>query len=165
MNNFKQKIVDEAKKPSSEQLEKAKQKYIGNEVNKYRQLYDNPLYREYLENILGAIMLIQIKKFPKYLVDIDARIKSPESIKKKVSTRLEEDGYGYSYDENGTITFNSRPLLDAFAMKIKSEGMPEMLYSPDPYINDLIQEKEKNRDFLREMQIFRGKLNCDAFSY
>ena len=165
MNNFKQKIVDEAKKPSSEQLEKAKQKYIGNEVNKYRQLYDNPLYREYLENILGAIMLIQIKKFPKYLVDIDARIKSPESIKKKISTRLEEDGYGYSYDENGSITFNSRPLLDAFAMKIKSEGMPEMLYSPDPYINDLIQEKEKNRDFLREMQIFRGKLNCDAFSY
>ena len=32
-----------------------------------------------------------------------------------------------------------------------------MLYSPDPYINDLIQEKEKNRDFLRKMQIFRGK--------
>lgn len=165
MNDFKQKIVDEAKKPSSEQLKEAKQKYIGNEVNKYRQLYNNPLYREYLENILGAIMLIQMKKFPKYLVDIDARIKSPESIEKKVATRLEEDGYGHYFDENGNISFNSRPLLDAFAMKIKSEGMPEILYSPDPFINDLIQEKEKNRDFLRDMQIFRGKLNCDAFSY
>ena len=136
MNDFKQKIVDEAKKPSSEQLKEAKQKYIGNEVNKYRQLYNNPLYREYLENILAAIMLIQMKKFPKYLVDIDARIKSPESIEKKVASRLEEDGYGYSFDENGNISFNSRPLLDAFAMKIKSEGMPEILYSPDPFIND-----------------------------
>lgn len=165
MNDFKKQLINDAKKPSQEDLNQAKKEYIESQVNKYRQLYDNPLYREYLENILGAIMLIQMKKFPKYLVDIDARIKSHESIEKKVATRLEEDGYGYSYDEKGNITFNSRPLLDAFAMKIKSEGMPEILYSPDPYINDLIQQKEKNRNFLRDMQIFRGKLNCDAFSY
>ena len=165
MNDFKKQLINDAKKPSQEDLNQAKKEYIESQVNKYRQLYDNPLYREYLENILGAIMLIQMKKFPKYLVDIDARIKSHESIEKKVATRLEEDGYGYSYDEKGNIIFNSRPLLDAFAMKIKSEGMPEILYSPDPYINDLIQQKEKNRNFLRDMQIFRGKLNCDAFSY
>lgn len=165
MNDFKESIVNKAKKPSDEEIERAKQEYIESEVKKYRKLYDNPKYREYLENILGTIMLTQMKKFPRYRIDIDARVKSLNSIKKKVSSRLDEDGYGYSFDANGNIVFNSRPLLDGFAMKIKSEGMPELLYSPDPFINDLIQEKEKNREFLKDMQIFRGKLNCDAFSY
>lgn len=165
MNEFKQRIADEAKKPSSEEIEKAKQRYIQDETTRYHELYDNPEYREYLENILGSIMLIQMRKFPRYLTYIDARFKSPESIRKKISNRLDENGYGFSLDEYGNINFNSRPLLDAFAMKITSERMPELLYSPDPYINDLIQEKEKNRGFLRDMQYFRGKLNCDAFSY
>lgn len=165
MNKFKERIAKDSKRYSDDEIEEAKQSYVESEVRRYRQLYDRPEYREYLENILGTIMLTQMNKFPKYLIDIDARVKSPESIRKKILSRLDEDGYGYSFDENNNIVFNSRPLLDAFAMKIKSEGMPELLYSPDPYINDLIQEKESNREFLRDMQIFRGKLNCDAFSY
>lgn len=165
MNDFKERIVSEAKRPSEEEIEKSKQIYIESETTRYRKLYDNPEYREYLEYILGSLMLIQMRKFPRFLTYIDARFKSPESIRKKISNRLNEEGYGFSLDESGNIKFDSRPLLDAFAMKVTSERMPELLYSPDPYINDLIQEKEKNRDFLRNMQFFRGKLNCDAFSY
>lgn len=164
MNDFKERIANDAKKPSNEQIEEAKQRYIENEAKRYQELYDNPEYQEYLDTLMAAIMLVQKGKFPKYVTKATSRFKSPDSIRKKIANRLNEEESPYFLDENGNIKFSSRPLLDAFAMKVTSERMPELLYSSDPHINDLIEERETNRSFLRDMQYFRAIINSDDFS-
>ena len=152
MNEYKESLqVDAAHLLENQEIKEAKSNMFDEEVKRYREFYDNPDYQDYLKNLMAAIMLVQNRRYPNYLINISSRFKAPKSIKSKVNKRLKEANMGY--DENGdNLEINSRPLLDAFAMKIISKRTPLIYYSTDSYINDLINKRDKNQNFLREMQ-------------
>ncbi len=164
MNEYKESLqVDAAHLLENQEIKEAKSNMFDEEVKRYREFYDNPDYQDYLKNLMAAIMLVQNRRYPNYLINISSRFKAPKSIKSKVNKRLKEANMGY--DENGdNLEINSRPLLDAFAMKIISKRTPLIYYSTDSYINDLINKRDKNQNFLREMQKFKSNLIYDDFT-
>ena len=164
MNEYKESLqVDTEHLLENAEIKEAKSNLFDEEVRRYREFYDNPDHQEYLKNLMAAIMLVQNRRYPNYLINISSRFKAPKSIKTKVKKRLDEADM--TYDKNGNnLEIASRPLLDAFAMKITSKRTPLIFYSTDQYVNDLIRRRDENQDFLREMQKFKAKLIYDDFT-
>ena len=164
MNEYKESLqVDTEYLLENAEIKEAKNNLFDEEVRRYREFYDNPDHQEYLKNLMAAIMLVQNRRYPNYLINISSRFKAPKSIKSKVKRRLDEADM--AYDKNGNnLEIASRPLLDAFAMKITSKRTPLIFYSTDQYVNDLIRRRDENQDFLREMQKFKAKLIYDDFT-
>lgn len=164
MNEYKESLqVDNDHRLENSEIQEAKTALFDEEVRKYREFYDNPDHQEYLKNLMAAIMLVQNRRYPNYLINISSRFKAPKSIKSKVKRRLDEADM--AYDENGdNLKIYSRPLLDAFAMKITSKRTPLIFYSTDQYVNDLIRQRDENQGFLRKMQKFKASLIYDDFT-
>ncbi len=164
MNEFKEGLqVNPDHLLENSELKKAREEAISKETSSYKELYDNPDYREYFKYLMATIMFYQNKRYPSYGVSMTSRFKASQSISNKVRKRyIEADK---SYDETGEklLGVDIRPFADAFAIKFISESMPPLFYSTYPHISELIEKRDKNQAFLKDMQIFKSKLIYDDF--
>lgn len=164
MNEFKEGLqISQDHLLENSEIKSTRDEVISKEADAYKELYDNPKFREYFKHLMAAIMFYQNKRYPSFGVSMTSRFKSYRSINNKVRKRYMEADK--SYDETGENLkdINLRPFADAFAIKFISESTPPLFYSTYPHINDLIAERDKNQAFLREMQIFKSKLIYDDF--
>lgn len=172
MNSFKEELQvkqpEQPELPANRLLETTGLKNYRDQIIKeasaqYRELYDKREYREYFKYLIATIMFYQNKRYPSYGVSMTSRFKASRSIDNKVRKRyIEADK---AYDETGEILqdIKLRPFSDGFAINFVSESGPTLFKSTDDSISALIAEREKNREFLREMQIFKSKLIKDEF--
>lgn len=164
MNEFKEGLqIPKDHLLETSELKIAREAKIGEEASSYRELYDNPEYREYFKYLMATIMFYQNKRYPSYGVSMTSRFKASKSINNKVRKRyIEADK---TYDETGENLqeLNLRPFSDAFAITFISQSTPPIFYSTFPHISELIAKRDRNREFLKEMQIFKSKLIVDDF--
>ena len=164
MNEFKEGLqVPKDHLLETSELKIARDSKIGKEASSYKELYDNPEYREYFKYLMATIMFYQNKRYPSYVVSMTSRFKASKSINNKVRKRYMEADKAYDETGENLQELNLRPFSDAFAITFVSESTPPMFYSTYPHISALIAKRDKNRDFLKEMQIFKSKLIYDDF--
>ncbi len=164
MNEFKEGLqVDQDHLLENSEMKAVRDSIISIESNAYKELYDNPDYREYFKYLMAAIMFYQNKRYPSYGVSMTSRFKSSRSTTNKVRKRYVEADK--SYDETGRILNDIvlRPFSDAFAINFISESTPPLFYSTYPHISELIAQRDKNQSFLRSMQVFKSELIYDDF--
>lgn len=164
MNEFKEGLqIPKDHLLETSDLKVARESKISTEASSYRELYDNPEYREYFKYLMATIMFYQNKRYPSYGVSMTSRFKASKSINNKVRKRYIEADKAYDETGENLQELNLRPFSDAFAITFVSESTPPMFYSTFPHISELIAKRDKNRDFLKEMQIFKSKLIVDDF--
>ncbi len=131
-------------------------KFKEKEYEKYTRLYEDKDLQEYFHYVVTTILMTHHKHFGEFSIEAPYRFKSPKSIKSKL------DDYSSSIiriDSNDTSSdFFMKQLKDAFAMKLISYSRPPIVYSNDPEIKKLIDEKSENLELLQSMQEFKSKI-------
>lgn len=161
MNTFKASI--KAEPISQEKKQAAIKRYKENELEKYKQFYNNEHVQKYFHHVIAAIMIVQNKYYEFHGINIPYRFKSPQSTSNKLDKLLNEATF--SYDENNEVVVNlNKPILDALAMKVISRRRPPAFSSTDPEIRKLIEQKKKNQEFIEKMQEFKTHLIEDEYT-
>lgn len=164
MNEFKEGLqIPQNHLLENEELKQVRESLIKQETISYKELYNNPKYREYFKYLLATIMFCQNKRYPSYGVSMTSRFKSSRSIKNKVRKRYIEADKSYDVTGEKLDDIDLRPFSDAFAINFILKNTPPIFYSTYPHINDLIAQRDRNQDFLRSMQVFKSKLIYDDF--
>lgn len=164
MNEFKESLqINQDHLLENTEIKQRRDTLISEKTEAYKELYDNPDYREYFKYLMATIMFYQNKRYPSYGVSMTSRFKASRSINNKVRKRYVEADKSYDDKGENLNDINIRPFADAFAIKFISESTPPLFYSTYPHISELIAQRDKNQKFLKEMQIFKSRLIYDDF--
>ena len=139
MNNFKENL--KVQPISEEEKREAAKRFKENELEKYKQFYDNENVQKYFHHVIAAIMIAQNEYYEFHGINIPYRFKSSQSTSDKLDKIIANTEF--SYNEKNEIIINPKTkILDALAMKIISRRRPPVFSSTDPEIRKLIEEKK-----------------------
>ena len=150
--------IDEALKS----LEKSEQELFDKKFREYTSRFNSPQVQEYFHSLVAAIMLEYNKYFEGYRIECHYRFKSPKSLADKIVDYISRSEKHIS-SPNST-GFDITPITDVFAMDLVLADRPSSYHSKDTKINELIERKVKNQEFISKMQEFKSNLIDDEFS-
>lgn len=150
--------IDEALKT----LEKSEQELFDKKFKEYTNRFNSPQVQEYFHSLVAAIMLEYDKYFRGYKIECHYRFKSPKSLADKIVDYISRSEKHIS-SPNST-GFDITPITDVFAMDLVLADRPSSFHSKDTKINEIIERKVKNQEFISKMQEFKSKLIDDEFS-
>lgn len=143
-------------------LEETEQELFDKKFREYTNRFNSPQVQEYFHSLVAAIMLEYNKYFEGYRIECHYRFKSPKSLADKIVDYISRSEKHIS-SPNST-GFDITPITDVFAMNLILADRPSSFHSKDTKINEIIERKVKNQEFISKMQEFKSKLVDDEFS-
>ena len=143
-------------------LKEIERKVFEQKFDEYNNKFCNPQTQEYFHFLVAAIMFEYNKYFEGYNIECNYRFKSPKSLADKIVDYITRPEKHISL-QNSSL-FDISPINDVFAMNLVLLDRPSSFHSKNKEINELIQEKTENQNFISKMQEFKAKLIDDEFS-
>lgn len=151
-NNFKDSLI-----LNEEDYKNVKNKFTESFLDSYES-YNDTNGKEYLHNVVAAIILEHHFMFNSYDIHVPYRFKSSKSLIDKFTNYLKRpDTSTVTMDSNGNYDVRLKEFSDIFAMKIISYTSAPKFNSSDSELNKLINEKKENYELLTKMQEFENE--------
>lgn len=150
-------------------LEPVEKSYFQGLVREYKKVvgkFNDKTTIEYFNQMIAAFMLEFHKEYENFDIKIPYRIKSAKSVFIKLMEYLSrDDKSNHTVNENNEEQVGLKEdLKDMFAATVVACSGAPTLFSDDPKINELIDEKKRNLDILEEMQRYRIKVTSSEFA-
>ena len=143
-------------------LKDNERKVFEQKFDEYNSKFRNPQAQEYFHFLVAAIMLEYNKYFEGYSIECNYRFKSPKSLADKIVDYISRPEKHINLPNSSLFDISS--INDVFAMNLVLVDRPSSFHSKNQEINELIQEKIENQNFISKMQEFKAKLIDDEFS-
>ena len=143
-------------------LKDNERKVFEQKFDEYNSKFRNPQAQEYFHFLVAAIMLEYNKYFEGYSIECNYRFKSPKSLADKIVDYISRPEKHINLPDSPLFDISS--INDVFAMNLVLVDRPSSFHSKNSEINELIQEKVENQNFISKMQEFKSKLVDDEFS-
>ena len=135
------------------------------EFAKYNDKFSSEEVQNYFHNLVVTVLLEYSKHFPDYSIESNYRFKAPKSLADKIIDYISRADRSQLVpkQEEGKYECIMDEIKDMFAMKLVLVGRPSTFHSKDKKINELVEEKIENQEFMAQMQEFQSKLIEDEF--
>ena len=152
-----------------ENIEPVNRSYFEGLMREYKRVitkFNDKATIEYFNQMIAAFMLEFHKEYENFDIKIPYRIKSAKSVFVKLLEYLaRDDKSNHTFNERNELQIGLKEdLKDMFAATVVACSGAPTLFSDDPKINALIEEKKKNLDLLEEMQKYRFKITSSEFA-